>query len=82
MLSLIQNLVGICKQVTHLILILFKLVTCPKFVMPLYKSGVLVRTICFKLLSFTIQLFPFLVLKCKLVSYFTLFRLLAIISSW
>jgi len=60
----IQNTLGICKQITILILdnINSRLVTFPKFIYASVQiSNILCFIISFKLINFAFQIFPFLV---------------------
>jgi hypothetical protein len=63
-----QNTVGICKQITILILynINCRLVTLPKFILASVQiSKIFGSIIVFKLINFVFQIFPFLVPKCS-----------------
>jgi hypothetical protein len=78
-----QSIVGVCKQITILILhqVISRLVTPLKFI---YSSmqvpNILVPTVRCKRFNFFFQIFPLLFLKCLLLSGLILFRLSPFIS--
>ena len=74
-----QNPVGVCKQITLLVLfyISSKMVTLLKLIdTPTKLSDILYFVLSFKFISFSFQIFlPLFSLKCLLASHLTLFRL-------
>jgi hypothetical protein len=61
----IQNVVGICKQITILTLyqVSSKLVTLLNSFIHVCKSGMFRFLLCFKLINFVFQIFPLFVLE-------------------
>jgi len=74
---LVQNTVGICKQITILVFYQtnYRWVAILNFFYALNKSNTFVLTVHFRLNNFVFQIFPFLLLNILLVWHFTLFRL-------